>query len=174
MVKCRFQTGLAYLAVLFLVAAISISMAIVAQNEDTQLKREKELDWLFMGKQYQRAIESYYHQSPDGIKTLPNKIEDLLLDKRFIAPVRHLRKIYGDPLNNQRDWVLIKNQEDQIIGVYSQSQEPLLSTKIIAEYSDGLTGQAAGYADIKFIFKSKQTNEEAPADTEKTDIFTEE
>lgn len=166
MVKHQIQTGLAYLAVLFLVAAISISIAIVAQNEDTQLKREKEHDWLFMGKQYQSAIASYYHQSPDGIKTLPNKIEELLLDKRFIAPVRHLRKAYYDPITSQQNWVLIKNQDDQIIGVYSPSQEPILSTKIITEYLGDLGEQMAAYADIKFVFKQEVTNNQESTDTE--------
>jgi hypothetical protein len=174
MVKLRLQSGLAYLAVLFLVAAISISMAVVAQNEDTLLKREKEQDWLFMGKQYQRAIASYYHQSPEGIKTLPNKIEDLLLDKRFIAPVRHLRKIYADPLSNQQNWVLMLNPENQITGVYSQSLEPLLSTKIAAEFSENLGEQAASYADIKFVFKPEQTNKEESTDEVKVDDFIEE
>ena len=166
MVKRHLQSGLAYLAVLFLVAAISISLAIVTQNEDTQLKREKEQDWLFMGKQYQRAIASYYHQSPDGIKSLPNKLEDLLLDKRFIATVRHLRKAYEDPLNNWQNWVLIKNQENQIIGVYSQSQEQILSAKIVTEYLSDSGEKVASYADIKFVFKPEATDTEESTDLE--------
>ncbi|MDP1658306.1 MAG: hypothetical protein Q8L73_03015 [Methylotenera sp.] len=173
MVKHSHQRGFAYLAVLFLVAAISVSMAVVAQNEDTLVKREKEQDWLFIGKQYQRAIASYYHQSPDGIKTLPTKIDALILDKRFIAPMRHLRKVYGDPLNNQQDWGLIKNQEDQITGVYSQSQEPILSTRIISEYLENLGDQAENYANIKFVFKPEETNNEA-VDTKIEDVLTEE
>jgi hypothetical protein len=167
MVKYRIQSGFAYLAVLFLVVAISISMGIVAQNEDTLLKREKEQDWLFMGKQYQRAIASYYNQSPDGITTLPNKIEDLLLDKRFIAPVRHLRKAYYDPMHTQQSWILIRNQENQVIGAYSPSQEPILSTKIIAEYQENMGGKVASYTDVKFVFIPVEANNEAKTDANK-------
>lgn len=174
MVTHSHQSGFAYLGVLFLVAAISVSMAVVAQNEDTLVKREQEQDWLFIGKQYQQAIASYYDQSPDGIKTLPTKIDELILDKRFIAPVRHLRKVYGDPLNNQRDWSLIKNQEEQIIGVYSRSQEPILSTRIISEYLENLGNQAANYADIKFVFKPEETNKETATDTKIEGVLTEE
>ncbi len=164
MVKYRLQSGFAYLAVLFLVVAISISMGVVAQNEDTLLKREKEQDWLFVGKQYQRAIASYYNQSPDGITTLPNKIEDLLLDKRFIAPVRHLRKAYYDPIDIQQSWILIRNQGNQIIGVYSPSQEPILSTKIIAEYQESMGSKVVSYTDVKFVFKPAETSNKATAD----------
>ncbi len=173
MVKYRFQSGFAYLAVLFLVVAISISMGIVAQNEDTLLKREKEQDWLFMGKQYQSAIASYYNHSPDGIKKLPSQVEDLLQDKRFIAPVRHLRKIYSDPLNNQQAWVLILNQENQITGVYSQSQASILSTKIIAEYSDGLAEKVSNYAEVKFVFKPEEANKETTTGEDKDSAFAE-
>lgn len=160
MVKYRLQSGFAYLAVLFLVVAISISMGVVAQNEDILLKREKEQDWLFVGKQYQRAIASYYNQPPDGIKKLPSQMEELLQDKRFIAPVRHLRKIYRDPLINQQAWELILNQENQITGVYSQSQDSILSTKIIAEYQESMGSKILSYTDVKFVFNPAENSNE--------------
>lgn len=173
MVNQTDQNGFAYIGVLFLLAAISLSLAVVSQNEDTLIKREKEQDWLFIGKQYQRAIASYYHQSPNGIKTLPTKLDELILDKRFIAPVRHLRKIYNDPLNNQQDWSLIKNQEGQISGVFSQSQAPILSTKIINEYQENQSEPITQYANIKFIFKPDLPKNESEID-EITEINNEE
>ena len=170
MVNTTHQDGFAYIGVLFLVAAISVSMAVVAQNEDTQIKREKEQDWLFIGNQYQRAIESYYNQSPNGIKALPTKLEDLLLDSRFIAPVRHLRKLYGDPLTHQQNWSLIKNPDAQIIGVYSQSQEALLSKKNVPAVAENLDlenlelknydAENPRYIDIQFVFQPKQVNDD--------------
>lgn len=161
MVNNIHQDGFAYVGVLFLVAAISVSMAVVAQNEDTQIKREKEQDWLFIGNQYQHAIESYYNQSPNGIKTLPNKLEELLLDSRFILPVRHLRKLYGDPLNHQQNWSLIKNTDAQIIGVYSPSQEVLLSKKNIPAVLENYDAENPRYVDIQFVFQPKQVANES-------------
>lgn len=149
------QFGLAYLGVLFLVAAIAISVAVVSQNQDTVLKREKEQDWLFVGKQYAQAIASYYHQSPNGIKSLPSGIQDLLLDKRFVAPVRHLRKPYIDPLTNQA-WVLIKNPENKLLGVYSALGQPILSIKIIEQYQDKQEDIITQYSDVKFEFKESE------------------
>lgn len=170
MVNTIHHDGFAYVGVLFLVAAISVSMAVVAQNEDTLIKREKEQDWLFIGNQYQKAIKSYYNQSPNGIKTLPTKLDDLLLDNRFIAPVRHLRKLYGDPLNHQQNWTLIKNPDAQIIGVYSQSQEVLLSKKntpAVVEDLDleNVDSENPRYMDIKFVFQPKQVTDNNNTDS---------
>jgi hypothetical protein len=174
MVKVSLQSGLAYLAILFLVAALSISMAVVTQNEDTLLKREKEQDWLFMGKQYQRAIASYYNQSPDGIKTLPNKIEDLLLDKRFIISVRHLRKAYYNPIDPQESWILIRNQQNQIIGVYNPSLLQIISTKIIAEYQENTGDKITNYSDVKFVFQPVKANPKASNDADEEPAFSNE
>jgi hypothetical protein len=126
----REQAGIAYLAVLFLVAAIAVAMAVVTRDIDMQLKREKEQDWFFVGNQYQQAIASYYHQSPDGLKALPKNIEDLLLDKRFIRPVRHLRKAYRDPLTNQA-WELVRDADNSLIGVRSLKQGSIISLQLV-------------------------------------------
>ena len=146
------QTGLAYLAVLFLVAAIAVSMAVVTQNQDTQLKREKEQDWLYVGKQYQRAIASYYQLSPNGLKALPNSLDDLLTDKRFVAPVHHLRKAYLDPLTNQH-WVQLQNEDNQIIGVVSTLQQAILSSTIVHTFQANQAGTITRYSDARFEFK---------------------
>jgi hypothetical protein len=149
------QCGLAYLGVLFLIVAISISLAVVSQNVDLQLKREKEQDWLFVGQQYQRAIGSYYQQSPEGIKVLPTRLEDLLLDKRFIKPVHHLRQLYKDPVNFNQDWQTILNADGQITGVVSESHQAILQTKALADFTDAAEVDSANYADIKFEYKSQ-------------------
>ena len=146
------QTGLAYLAVLFLVAAIALSMAVVTQNQDTQLKREKEQDWLYVGKQYERAITSYYQLSPNGLKALPNNVDDLLTDKRFVAPVHHLRKAYLDPLTNQQ-WVQLMNEDNQLTGVVSTLPQAILSSTIANTFQANQAGTIARYSDVRFEFK---------------------
>ena len=146
------QTGLAYLAVLFLVAAIALSMAVVTQNQDTQLKREKEQDWLYVGKQYERAIASYYQLSPNGLKALPNSVDDLLTDKRFVAPVHHLRKAYLDPLTNQH-WVQLFNDDNQLTGVVSTLPQVILSSTIVNTFQANQAGTITHYSDARFEFK---------------------
>jgi hypothetical protein len=143
--------GFAYLAVLFLVAAISISIGVVSQHAYTLLKREKELEWFFVGQQYQRAIASYYQQSPNGLKELPNKVEDLVLDKRFIAPTRHLRKAYADPLTGEA-WGQVTDEDGKISGFYSRSQQPVFLVHQLQQLDLDLS-EVHTHADVVFRFK---------------------
>lgn len=164
----QYQCGLAYLGVLFLIVAISISLAVVSQNVDLQLKREKEQDWLFVGQQYQRAIASYYAQSPNGLKELPRRLEDLLLDKRFIKPVRHLRKFYTDPVNFDQAWQTILNADGQITGVVSESQQEILLISAVAEHVEAGEEKLASYANVKFEYQVevKQGVDQSTGDAE--------
>lgn len=143
--------GFAYLAVLFMVAALSISMGVVASHEHTVQTREKERDWLFMGGQYQRAIASYYQQSPNGLNELPATVDDLILDKRFLAPVRHLRQAYADPLTGE-DWGLVRHEDGKLSGVYSRSQQSILIISQV-QLLDVDTSAIQTHADVVFEFK---------------------
>lgn len=160
---CNLQRshGFAYLAVLFLVAALSISMGVVAPHQHTVQAREKELDWLFVGGQYKRAIASYYQQSPNGLNELPATVDDLILDKRFIAPVRHLRQAYADPLTGE-DWMLVRHEDGKLSGVYSRSQQSILIISQV-QMLDVDTAAIQTHADVVFEFKptNARTGEEA-------------
>lgn len=154
---CHLKTsqGFAYLAVLFMVAALSISMGVVAPHEYTVQTREKERDWLFIGGQYQRAIASYYQQSPNGLNELPATVDDLILDKRFIAPVRHLRQAYADPLTGE-DWGLVRHEDGKLSGVYSRSQQSILIISQV-QLLDMDTSAIQTHADVVFEFKPSNT-----------------
>lgn len=151
------QSGAAYLVVLFLIAAIAISLSVVSQHDATIQLREKERDWLFIGQQYQLAIQSYYEKSPDGIKKLPTTLEELLLDKRFLQPVRHLRKLYPDPLTGG-EWMIIRDEGNFIVGVYSASQIEILSKNLVKDFASEEVVQS--HADVKFIVKLETQNVE--------------
>lgn len=166
----KMQVGFAYLAVLFLVAAISISLAVTSQQIDLQLKREKEQDWLFAGMQYQRAIASYYQQAPDGIKILPKTLDELTQDKRFVKPKHHLRQAYADPVNANRNWQLLLNEDKQIMGVTSESSQTPLSKNQVA-HALGLEDAAIGtYAEVKFIYKVQKQPPQEDADIKAEDV----
>lgn len=145
------QLGLAYLAVLFLVVALAVSMLIVSQNEETLVIREKERDWLFVGQQYQKAIAQYYEQSPNGIKELPKDMDDLVLDKRYLSVTRYLRRAYKDPLTGL-DWQEVRNEEGRLVGVRSTSTQAIfLRNALNLMTSDVQTIQL--HQDLKFEFK---------------------
>lgn len=163
------QQGLAYLVVLFIAVALGLASTIAYENYSTIAKREREAQWLFAGKQYQQAISSYYHQSPNGFKSLPTKLDDLIKDSRFVSVKRHLRQLYVDPIT-QEAWQLVLNENQQIIGVVSASQEPILQAAKIAQMLPNAEG-TTNYAEFKFIFEpkasaTKQSDEVQNADLE--------
>ena len=166
----KIQAGFAYLAVLFLVAAVSISLAVTSQQIDLQLKREKEQDWLFAGLQYQRAITAYYQQAPDGLSILPKTLDDLTQDKRFVKPKHHLRKAYTDPVNANKSWQLLFNENKQIMGVVSESNQALLAIYPVSR-ALGLEDAAINtYAEVKFIYKIQKQPQQENADLTTDDV----
>ncbi len=153
------QRGFGYLAVLLIVLMLAVAMGATYERLDTLMQREKEQEWLFAGKQYRQAISSYYNKSPNGFKELPSSIDDLLQDKRFVATTRHLRKPFADPLTGG-DWTLIRDENQKIKGVYSQSDGAVLQISQLLDVEIDNLIETATYANIKFEFKA---TEKAPA-----------
>lgn len=114
------QSGFGYLSVLMLVMILGWVGASKFEDNQTIIKREKEYELLFILEAYHQAIESYYLASDDGVHALPETVENLLLDRRFIRTKRYLRKQYLDPVTGEA-LRLIRNRHHKIIGVYSQS-----------------------------------------------------
>ena len=112
-------------------------------------QRECESELLGVGEQYRQAIQSYWRESPGGVRVWPTKLEDLVEDRRFPMPRRHLRKLYVDPLSPDSPWGLLK-QGSAIIGVYSQTAgTPFRQTGFGAQQR-GFDG-AQGYEAWRFI-----------------------
>ena len=143
------QAGITFLGLLFAVAIAGIALAGTGVLWQLESRREKEKELLFIGEEYRRAIERYYEKTPGAAKQYPEKLEDLLQDKRFPEPVHHLRRLYRDPMTQKVDWELIK-QQGRITGVASQSRdEPIKITGFAAGQED-FEG-AESYAKWRFI-----------------------
>jgi type II secretory pathway pseudopilin PulG len=141
--------GFTYMGVLITITLISMSMAATGTLWKKTVMSEKEKQLLYVGDAFARAIESYYINSPDGIKTLPKSVNDLLLDKRFATIKRHLRKLYLDPMTASTDWGFIYKGQ-YLIGVYSKSQrQPIKKANFEPQYS--YFTYATNYQDWKFI-----------------------
>lgn len=148
------QTGFTFVGLMFAVAIAGIALAGTGSLWQMESRREKEKELLFIGEQYRMAISSYYDKSPGAAKQFPEKLEDLLLDKRFPNPVRHLRRLYRDPMMPDRQWELIR-QEGRIIGIASRS--PALPIKVagFAPEQDDFEG-AESYTEWRFISNGGQ------------------
>jgi type II secretory pathway pseudopilin PulG len=145
----RRAAGFTLLAVLFLVTIFGIGMAALGRVWETAARRQKEAQLLFVGEQYQRAIERYYSATPGGAKAYPRRLAELILDPRFPHTVRHLRRLYRDPISGSQEWGLVKDG-DAITGVYSLSRDkPLKRAGFAAAYE--VFADAASYRDWTFV-----------------------
>jgi type II secretory pathway pseudopilin PulG len=152
--------GFTYIGLLIAVALIGIGLAAVAEVWTTAAKRERERELLFVGGQFRQAIGSYFEASP-GLKQYPQRLEDLLEDRRFPVIRRHLRKIYLDPITGKSDWGLVI-QGDKIFGVYSQSADKPLKTDNFDPLDSSFAGSNA-YSEWKFVYTPSAPPSEAPA-----------
>lgn len=143
------QAGFTLLWVLFLLVVMGLGLAALGRAWHLADLRDKEAQLLFVGDEYRRALESYYRAAPGKEKSYPKALADLLGDKRYPYPVRHLRRLYPDPLTNSQAWGLVK-QGEEIAGVYSLGAgTPLKSAGFPKQYED-FTDKAS-YRDWVFV-----------------------
>lgn len=131
------QHGYTLLSALFMVAAIGAMLAAAAPlwSHERQRERERELAWI--GAQFVQAIGLYYHRTPGSVKRYPEKLEDLLEDRRFVSLQRYLRKVYADPFTGKPDWALVPAPGGGIMGVRSVSEgKPIRAVANVTTYAD--------------------------------------
>jgi len=144
------QAGFTYLWLLAALAVLGLFMAVIGPMWATQAQREREAELLRVGTAYAQAIERYYAMSPGGAKTMPARIDSLLLDPRFTTPVHHLRAAYPDPIDPSRAMEPILGAGGELIGVRSTSD---LAPLRRVEWTDGrhAVAPAAHYRDWQFL-----------------------
>jgi type II secretory pathway pseudopilin PulG len=145
----RRDAGFTYLGVLFLVMLLGLGLAGTCEVWSIASQRARERELLWIGNQYARALKSYYQQSP-GIRQYPLRLEELLEDRRFPVPRRHLRQRYADPVNRSAEWGLILNADGRIAGVHSLSdQQPMKQAGFALRWED-FTGRTR-YSEWRFV-----------------------
>ena len=150
MVATRRERGFTYLTVLFIVALLSVGLALVGEVWGTAAKREKEAELLFIGNQYRLAIGRYYVSTPGPVKRYPRTLEELIKDPRQPVVQRYLRRLYEDPMGG-KEWGIVKAPDGGIAGVYSQSEEAPLKLANFRRSDLGFQS-AARYADWTFVY----------------------
>ena len=141
--------GYALLAALILLVLVSLAVVVAVEGAGTAARRERETQLLFVGDQFRAAIASYRAIAPKGTPfAYPAKLDDLLEDKRFQAPVRHLRRVYPDPMTGQADWE-IETLQGRIVGIHSRSTAAPLKRGAFLPVYGGFAG-AHSYEDWRF------------------------
>lgn len=143
--------GFTYIGLLFAVALLGVILAAAGTVWHTAMVREREAELLFIGQQYQKAITSYYSRVVNGTQQFPRTLDELLEDKRFPMPVRHLRRPFRDPLTGSLEWGLVKSG-GRITGVYSRSTESPLRVAGFGDCCIEFEG-AKKYTEWKFIYR---------------------
>lgn len=143
------QHGFTYLGLLFAIAFIGLLMASAGQVWKTVAQREREEDLLFIGQQFSQAISAYRMATPGEPKQWPRSLEDLVEDKRWPVPRRHLRKLFVDPIVGKKQWGLVKVGEE-ITGVYSLGEGKPIKQNNFPPGMDSLAG-AKTYQEWRFV-----------------------
>jgi hypothetical protein len=139
----RVQSGFTYLTAILLVAVTAATLGAVAEAWSHARQREKEAELVWIGNQFKEAIGLYYQRSPGTVKRYPEKLEDLLDDRRFLRTQRYLRRLYADPMTGKAEWKPVAAPEGGIMGVTSLSTAKPIRT----------LDAAATYADWKFVYE---------------------
>lgn len=119
----------------------------------TTVQREKEAELLHIGEEYRQAIERYYLAGP---RQYPRTPDDLLKDPRHAGTVRHLRKLYLDPISGGH-WVLVSAPDGGIAGVHSTATDaPIKVSGFASRYQD--FSNAKSYAEWRFVYVPAATH----------------
>jgi len=130
------QRGFTYLVALLTVATTGIALAATAEVWSHARQREKEVELMWVGNQFKEAIGLYYQRTPGSVKRYPEKVEDLLEDRRHLGIHRYLRRVYPDPITGRSEWGLVPAPDGGIMGVYSLSSAHPVREKETGRYDE--------------------------------------
>ena len=159
------EAGFTYIGLMFAIMIIGITLATVGVVWSTQIRRDKEVELLWIGDQYRSAIGRYRANGGQ----YPQALTDLLEDKRFPVVRRYLRRLYPDPMTGAVDWQLFQAPAGGILGIASSSQGKPIK---VANFpiADTTFEKMECYCDWKFIYstrnqRNRRTFTPAPAPT---------
>jgi hypothetical protein len=105
------QTGYALLLVMFFVALLVLATVAAAPSVLTEVRREREQQMIWRGKQYALGVSRYYAK----LHRFPTSLDDLYKPK---TGIRFMRQAYKDPTNKEDGaWRMIYvGPNGQLIG----------------------------------------------------------
>lgn len=136
---------------LFTVAIIGALLAAGSSVWSQQTQREHERELLRIGEEFHQAIGLYYERTPGSVKRYPEKLEDLVLDDRYLSIQRYLRRIYRDPMTGNANWGTVIAPSGGIMGVYSLSEKTPIKIGNFEDWQKDFEGKGK-YSDWKFVY----------------------
>jgi type II secretory pathway pseudopilin PulG len=158
------KRGAALLTVLVMVAVLGLAASLAGQSLGALMQREREAELLWRGLQYRQAIASYYQVKHGAQRMYPPSLDVLLRDPRFPGVVRHLRRLYPDPMTGQ-EWEPVKDPAEKLIGVRSTSDLVPFQQAGFPPGLEALEGKSS-YREWEFVFvPTQKTDATTPAPT---------
>jgi type II secretory pathway pseudopilin PulG len=118
-VRYELQAGFTYIGLLVAIVIVGLMLTLVSRIWSVSEQRERETQLLFAGDAIRLAIASYYASG----HRYPLSLQDLILDDRSPVPIRHLRRLYSDPMTGTADWTLLHSPDGVgVMGVASSSK----------------------------------------------------
>ena len=105
----RRDSGYMLLVLMLAVAVLTITMLGVAGNYRRSILRDREVEMIHRGVQYERAVRLYYHK----VGSYPTTIEQLENTNK----IRYLRKRYKDPMSRDGKWQMAHITDIKLPGV---------------------------------------------------------
>ncbi len=113
------ERGVTYLALMFSIVLIGITLTAAAKPWKMVLQREQEADLLAYGIEIQQAIGAYSAKRKVG-RAVPGEVYPASLEELTRYPEPLLRKVYRDPVT-RRAWELVRAPTGGVMGVRSPS-----------------------------------------------------
>jgi type II secretory pathway pseudopilin PulG len=108
------EEGYLLVAVMFLLALLTISMSVALPKVIKEIQRDRELETMNRGKQYIRGVRLYYKK----FGGYPPNVDALVKPTNNI---RFLRKKYADPTTGKEDWkpvLMGQNKAPTVMGFF--------------------------------------------------------
>lgn len=115
------QSGFTYVGLLIVVAVIATSATALLQAGANWQHRAAEAELLAIGLEFRQALQTYASATPVGQPAAPRELTELLRDPRYPGTLRHLRRIYPDPLTGGAEWGIVRSSDGRIAGIHSLS-----------------------------------------------------
>jgi type II secretory pathway pseudopilin PulG len=116
------DAGFTYVGLIVLVAIIGLVGAATLKVDALLRRAAAEQELLEIGAAFSAALRSYADATPRGQPPYPPSLQELLKDPRSPAVLRHLRKIFVDPVTGKATWGIVHAGNDSgVLAVYSLS-----------------------------------------------------
>ncbi len=119
MVTIQNERGFTYLALMFSIALIGLTLTAAAKPWKTVVQREREADLLAYGVEIQQAIGAYSARMKQG-RVMPGEVYPHSLEELTRQPNPLLRKVYVDPISKS-PFEVVRAPTGGIMGVRSRS-----------------------------------------------------